>query len=83
MGLVLISSVHSEEATGQVKTQEITKMKNEMEMDRISGMMKECMIIKKDGSACDRDTMEKCQKNMSREDCQALMSKAKSKTSTY
>ena len=49
------------------------------EMTKMNGMMKDCMKIHKDGKMCDQNMMENCQKDMSKNECQKMMKKAKSK----
>lgn len=44
---------------------------------KMKEMMHDCTAMKKDGKTCDHETMEKCQKDMSKGDCQKMMKEAK------
>lgn len=44
---------------------------------QMKDMMHDCMTKQKDGKKCDQETMEKCQKDMSKGDCQKMMKEAK------
>ena len=50
-----------------------------MKMGDMHGMMKECMEMHKDGKMCEHQTMEKCQANMKKGECQKMMKQAKAK----
>ena len=50
-----------------------------MKMGDMHGMMKECMVMHKDGKMCEHQTMEKCQANMKKGECQKMMKQAKAK----
>lgn len=44
---------------------------------KMKAMMHDCKAMKKDGKNCDQETMEKCQKDMSKGDCKKMMAEAK------
>lgn len=52
-------------------------MMGKMDMNQMMGMMNECMKMHKDGKMCDHQTMEKCQENMSKQECMKMMKQAK------
>ncbi len=52
-------------------------MMGTMDMDHMQSMMNECMKTKKDGKMCDHDMMDKCQSEMSKNDCKKMMKHAK------
>lgn len=53
-----------------------------MNMEHMKGMMHDCMGMKKDGKMCDQDMMNKCQTEMSKNECDKMMKQAKAKEST-
>lgn len=65
---------------GDMKMNEKGGMMDKMDMDKMKGMMNECMEMHKDGKMCNHDTTEKCQNEMSKEECQKMMKKVKTKT---
>lgn len=52
-----------------------------MDMDKMMGMMHTCMEQHKDGKMCNHQTMEECQKNMDKKECEKMMTQMKSKKS--
>lgn len=52
-------------------------MMGKMDMNKMMGMMYQCMDMHKDGKMCDHQMMEKCQENMSKQDCMKMMKQAK------
>jgi hypothetical protein len=49
------------------------------DMAKMNGMMKDCMKMHKDKKMCDQNTMEKCQMDMKKEECQKMMKEEKTK----
>lgn len=48
-----------------------------MDMNQMMDMMHECQEMHKDSKMCDHEMMDKCQKDMKKEDCQKMMKQAK------
>lgn len=84
-GIALANDEHHPEAGKAKATKDAPKettggmdmMGEGMDMDGMMEMMHECMAMHKDGKMCEHDTMEKCQKNMKKSDCDQMMKKAK------
>lgn len=53
--------------------------KEEMDMNHMHSMMSECMKMHKDSKMCDHQMMEKCEKQMAKNDCMKMKNKTKSK----
>lgn len=51
-------------------------MMDSMKMDGMKDMMHKCMEMHKNGKMCEHDTMEKCQANMKKGECQKMMKQA-------
>lgn len=52
-------------------------MMGKMDMSQMQGMMHKCMEMHKDGKMCDHSMMEKCQKDMDKNECKKMMKQAK------
>lgn len=52
-------------------------MMGKMDMGQMHAMMGECMKMHKDGKMCEHNTMEKCQSQMDKGDCQKMMKETK------
>lgn len=52
-----------------------------MKRENMKGMMHECMGMNKDRKMCDQDMMQKCQKEMSKGECDKMMKQAKAQDS--
>lgn len=51
--------------------------KGKMNMENMKGMMSECKGMNKDGKMCHQEMMQKCQKEMSKGECDKMMKHAK------
>ncbi len=52
-------------------------MMQKMDMKHMHSMMDECMNTQKDKKMCKHDMMEKCEKQMSKDECTKMMKKVK------
>jgi len=70
---------------GSSKESGKSDMMDKMDMNEMTGMMHECMEMKKNGKMCEHQTMEKCEEKMGKGECHKMMkdvkkSEKKSKT---
>lgn len=65
------------EKSGDMKMNEKGGMMEKMDMDKMHGMMNECMEMHKDGKMCNEEMMAKCEEKMSKKECQKMMEKTK------
>jgi len=71
-------TVVQEQSQKKKSSEESGRMGHMMDMEKMKGMMKECMVTHNDGKMCDHSMMSKCQEHMGKNDCQKMMKKMNS-----
>ena len=77
--LALVGIIHAAPAIAEDGGMEMGMDK--MNMESMQGMMHECKNMNKDGKMCDKEMMQKCQKDLSNGECSKMMKQAKTQDS--